>query len=363
VTPDLTGATGNLLMSGSLSAANMGMFRNLIINGAMQINQRSNAYTATAVASSGASSNTSGYYPADRWTAFRDSGCNAQMLYGTGLSTSDLPFVQAGVTSYARLIRPSGDTAVAQIHMCTLLESVNSGQLAGKAVTLSFYYRTGANFSSGATVTASVLSSTGTDLPYLGDAGAWTGQGSVSAAATSGAWSRASVTATMSTTTTQAMVLFTYATPSGAAGAQDFFDITGVQLEVGLFATPFERRPYPVELQVCQRYFFQLQCAATNYLAIAYCWNANNAFGLIPLPTAMRIAPYPALSSTSVFYIYGAQGVSTTSAIQSITLQNPSANNNSAMVGLGGFVSGTGTGITGWLGASSAAYISFSSEL
>jgi hypothetical protein len=43
-----------------------------------------------------------------------------------------------------------------------------------------------------------------------------------------------------------------------ADSTSNYINITGVQLEVGTEATPFEHRPYDMELQRCQRYYQQL---------------------------------------------------------------------------------------------------------
>jgi hypothetical protein len=67
----------------------------------------------------------------------------------------------------------------------------------------------------------------GTGSDFSGTAGAWTGSGLLSA---TGA---VSVIGTLNAT----------------------WYVTGVQLEVGSVATPFERRPYGTELALCQRYF------------------------------------------------------------------------------------------------------------
>jgi hypothetical protein len=59
----------------------------------------------------------------------------------------------------------------------------------------------------------------------------------------------------MPATSSQLLIQFDY-TPVGTASTNDYFDITGVQLEQNYQPTPFEQRPIGVELQLCQRYFY-----------------------------------------------------------------------------------------------------------
>jgi hypothetical protein len=71
------------------------------------------------------------------------------------------------------------------------------------------------------------------------------------------------------------------------------WQITGVQLEVGSVATPFERRPYGTELMLCQRYY-QFVGGETpyNYLGTtASITSTTTAYLPVPLQVTMRAAP------------------------------------------------------------------------
>ena len=75
----------------------------------------------------------------------------------------------------------------------------------------------------------------------------------------------------------------------GVGGAiNDYFQITGVQLEVGETATPFEHRSYGDELAKCQRYFISLHDPRLR--GIASTSSNLNRLGMT-LPTTMRTAP------------------------------------------------------------------------
>jgi hypothetical protein len=213
--------------------------RNALINGDFKVWQRGTSFADSAFG-----------LTTDRWEAGRGG-------FATGLTVSR----QTGPTNFqycARVQRASGNTSTQNIRFATTLETANSLSLAGKTVTLSFYARCGANYSTASNqLEAYVRSGTTTDAARIGAGDAFgTGAATpVSLTATlTTSWQRFTASGTVGSTATQ-LGLILYSSPTGTAGADDWYEVAGVQLEAGAVATPFEFEDAQVTLAKCQRYF------------------------------------------------------------------------------------------------------------
>jgi hypothetical protein len=69
--------------------------------------------------------------------------------------------------------------------------------------------------------------------------------------------------------------------------------LTGVQLEAGSVSTPFERKPFTTELQLCQRYCYVIRSGAIAATTVGVGWwdSAAGNRSLCVFPTTMRATP------------------------------------------------------------------------
>ena len=195
-----------------------------------------------------------------------------------------------------RLQRTAADTSVTEMYIGQSFESANSIPFAGKAVVVSFWARAGANYSPTSNALAVRLyTGTGTDQGGLGSG--FTGTASpVSATATlTTSWQRFQYTATLASTATQIQFL-AFAGTTGTAGAADYFDITGLQVELGSIATPFSRSQGTIqgELAACQRYYYA--SGASNIWG-GNTTNASSYYLTVPFKVNMRISPTVAFTT------------------------------------------------------------------
>ena len=224
-------------------------FRNRIFNGEFGIAQRATSFVSGA--------NDDDSYNLDRWYVLSD-GNDAVDITQT---TSEVPSNQ--LTAIALDV----ETANKKFGIAQIVEQKNCVGLIGGNVTLSFKAKVSSTTKLD-NVKAAVVAWSGTADTVTSDIiSAWENEGTnptLIANATyentpanlnvTTSYATYTVTANVDTASTKNLIVFIWSDVTDTT-AGDFLYITDVQLEAGLTATDFERRPYGTELALCQRYF------------------------------------------------------------------------------------------------------------
>jgi hypothetical protein len=291
------GFTSNLQTS-ALNGGPLAGTRNRIINGDMRIDQRNNgaSYTQTGAA---------GQFSLDRWNVSGDVTSKFSAQQNAGSATPPTGFSNyLGTTSLSAYSVPSAEAYIFRQH----IEGYNIsdfawGTASAKTVTLSFWVRSSLTGTFGGAIKNSDNSRSYPISYSIAAANTWEYKTITINGDTSGSWATTNsigisvafslgagsgVSGTANTWTAGSYWSATGATSVvGTSGAT--FYITGVQLEPGSTATPFERRSFGQELALAQRYYQVF--GDLNLTISGRSTNAATTVMPIVFRTTMRTAP------------------------------------------------------------------------
>ena len=290
------------LNGGALSGA-----RNRIINGDMRIDQRN----------AGASITGNDYtFPVDRWFISTSQSSKLTAQQNAGSVTPP-----AGHTHYLGLTSSSAYSVTAGDYflLTQIIEGLNAADLdwglsSAVSITLSFWIRSSLTGTFGGSIRNSADNRSYPFSYTITSANTWEKKTISISGDTAGTWLKTNgvgikVTFGLGVGSTNSNTAGAWigSTAFSATGATSVvgtngatFYITGVQLEAGSVATPFERRSYGQELALCQRY-----CLVDTNESTPYRWFASGFTKSTTLadfgrqfPVTMRTAPSITVSGT-----------------------------------------------------------------
>jgi hypothetical protein len=310
--------------------------RNLIINSAMAVAQRSASVTGIGA--------TSGYFTLDRFkTTF--GATSAGRLTMSQSTVADLE----GFSNALKVDCTTADTSIAAGELFVIqhilegfnLQRLKASSTTTKSFTFSFYAKSNASraiasefeFTNGTNKQISKLHTIGTSWARytmtVPAASSTQIDDDNSAELTINFWLHAGSTYTSGTINDDALAPTTSANRAAGIGSlfastNNTLEITGIQLEVGEIATPFEHEDFGTTLSKCQRYYAkswsQGSAVTTNagVIGAACVGNANRAFGNVFWPVTMRSAPtvtwYSGSTGTANKWRNASQGTDITAA-------------------------------------------------
>jgi hypothetical protein len=292
-TADIQKLSGNPVVAGTLAMSSSFM-RNRIINGAMVIDQR-NAGAAVTVNTNGA------FFPVDR---FYGQGQNTDGVY-TLQQVSDGP---SGFTKSLKMTVTTADSSLGATKYYNLNQTIeglnctdlNWGSASALTVTLSFWVKSSVTGTYSGSLNNSADNRSYPFTYAISAANTWEYKTVVIPGDTTGTWltdngvgikifwsfgTGSTYSGTAGAWAGALYVAATGATNIMATNAATW-QMTGVQLEVGSVATPFEREIYSNTLAKCQRYYNKFGYGYTS----GYC-ETTTVVGIINTPVSMRATP------------------------------------------------------------------------
>ena len=259
-------------------------FRNRIINGDMRIDQRNNGASVTQ--------STAAQFPIDRWQIYGNVASKFSVQQNAGSVTPP-----SGFTNYLGMISLSAYSVGAsdEFTVSQPIEGYNVADLGfgaagAQSATLSFWVRSSLTGTFGG-----ALQSTGAGRSYpfsytISAANTWEQKTITVAGDTTGTWNKtngvglavyfgvgqgASKSAAAGSWVSGNYNNATGATSVvGTSGAT--FYLTGLQLEAGTVATPFERVDFGTSLMRCQRYFEVTYTDSAGEAFLSWAFNSNS---------------------------------------------------------------------------------------
>ena len=260
-------------------ASNNVTFRNRIINGAQVIDQRNAGAAVTGI-------NGAGTYITDRWKSMAVNSWAGSSFAFTGQQNRGSVTPPAGFSNYLGVSTTTAAAtppATATFDLTQVIEVYNIADLAwgsasAKSVTLSFWVYSNLTGTFGGSICNSAYNRFYIFSYSVTTANTWTQISVTIAGDTSGTWlttndigmnvSFSLGAGSSMVTTAGSWGATTYGGVTGqqqiCASTSNYFYITGVQLEAGTTASPFEYRQIGTELALCQRYFVRWKNSSSS---------------------------------------------------------------------------------------------------
>jgi hypothetical protein len=347
------------------TASALGM-RNRIINGAMVISQRNGTSSVTPANSD---------YLVDRFyfSCSQSSKFTAQQNAGSVTPP-------AGFTNYLGLTSSSAYSIGASDYffLCQPIEGFNTADLGfgtsnAKTVTLSFWVYSSITGTFGGSLRNGSASRSYPFSYTVSSANTWTQASITIAGDTTGTWVGATNgtglnvffslgTGSTFSTTAGSWASGNYVSATGATSVvgtnNATFYITGVQLEKGSVATPFEYRQYGTELALSQRYYWKVTSNGSNITGFGsgQFTSTTNGNVIFTYPVTMRSSPTISYSGS-----FNVNGGASGFAVSAIGGSYCSPTYGRIDVTVSGATAGYG--LAGWINTASTDYVQATAEL